>query len=131
VDRVPYVEFGYRPQTIRSWLSEGLPLSLTPEETNEMFPGKLDDFFGFEQEGYRIGVHEVNMGMHPAFEEEIIEHRGESVLTRDMQGVIAEWFPNDADASSIPHFVRSPVETPDDWARMKEPYRLDDPIRAV
>jgi uroporphyrinogen decarboxylase len=131
VDRVPDLEFGYWPQTIRRWLSEGLPLELTPEETNEMFLDKLDDFFGFECEGYRIEVHEVNMGMHPAFEEKIIRRRGDSVLMRDERGVIAERFLNDADASSIPHFMSFPVETPDDWVRMKERYRLHDPIRAL
>ena len=40
-DRVPDVEFGYWPQTIRRWLREGMPLDLTPDEQNQMFLGKL------------------------------------------------------------------------------------------
>lgn len=52
VDRVPDLEFGYWPQTIRRWLKEGLPLKLRPEETNDMFLQKIDDFFGFEPEQY-------------------------------------------------------------------------------
>jgi hypothetical protein len=44
VDRVPDVEFGYWPQTIRRWVKEGLPLELTAEEQNQMFLRKLDDF---------------------------------------------------------------------------------------
>ena len=46
VDRVPDLEFGYWPQTIRRWLQEGLPLELSSRETNEMFSEKVDEFFG-------------------------------------------------------------------------------------
>ena len=46
VDRVPDLEFGYWPQTIRRWLQEGLPLELSSGETNEMFSEKVDEFFG-------------------------------------------------------------------------------------
>ncbi len=50
VDRVPDIEFGYWPQTIRRWLKEGLTLKLTLEETEAMFSRKLDNYFGFERE---------------------------------------------------------------------------------
>jgi hypothetical protein len=51
IDRVPDLEFGYWPQTIRRWLKEGLPLKMTPDETNNMFNAKLDAYFGFEPAG--------------------------------------------------------------------------------
>jgi len=47
-DRVPDIEFGYWPQTIRRWLSEGMPLELTTEEQNQCFLAKLDRFLGLE-----------------------------------------------------------------------------------
>jgi hypothetical protein len=47
VDRVPDIEFGYWPQTIRRWMKEGMTADLTPEEQKECFPKKLDAFFGF------------------------------------------------------------------------------------
>jgi hypothetical protein len=62
VDRVPDVEFGYWPQTIRRWLKEGLPLDLSQEERNEMFSARLDAFFGFEGEGAGI---DLWLGMNP------------------------------------------------------------------
>ncbi len=128
VDRVPDIEFGYWPQTIRRWLKEGLPLELTPEETAHIFSSKLDAFFGFEPEGHGIPV---STGLNPAFEEEVIERKEESVVMRTSDGIIAERFLHDSDRSSIPHFIRFPVETPDDWMEIKERYRLDDPIRAL
>ena len=56
VDRVPDLEFGYWPQTIRRWLKEGMPVELTHEEQNQMFVEKLDKFFGFEAEGHWLDL---------------------------------------------------------------------------
>ena len=129
VDRVPDVEFGYWPQTIRRWLDEGLPLDLNEGERNSMFLGKLDNFFGFDTDPF--GSIGVRMHMNPCFEDEVIERREGSVITRDGSGSIAERFESNSDESSIPHFIEFPVKDPDDWASMKERYRLDDPSRVI
>jgi uroporphyrinogen decarboxylase len=127
-DRVPDLEFGYWPQTIRRWLQEGLPSELATEK-NQMFSGKLDAHFGFDSLDHAgIGL---RLGMNPVFEEKVIERRAESVVMQDSGGVVAERYQNDADASSIPHYLRFPVETPDDWRAMKDRYRFDDPVRAI
>jgi len=128
VDRVPDIEFGYWPQTIRRWLEEGMPLHLTPDETNHMFSRKLDKFFGFETEGW-LAI--ASLGMNPGFEEKILERKKRSVIVRGSDGIVAERFPNSADESSIPHFIEFPVKTPKDWTGLKERYRLDDPTRAM
>ena len=128
VDRVPDIEFGYWPQTIRRWLNEGMPLKLTPEESNQMFLRKLDDFFGFEHESYEIPI---VMGMNPEFEEEILERDGSAIIMQTKDGILAKRFLNDSSQSSIPLFIRFPVETPDDWAQMKDRYLIDDPIRRI
>jgi hypothetical protein len=128
VDRVPDIEFGYWPQTIRRWLAEGMPLDLTPDETEEMFSRKVDDYFGFEHEGWNIPRH---IEMNPPFEEVILERRAESVIVRDETGIVAERYLHDSDRSSIPRFIEFPVKAPGDWARLKERYRLDDPVRAI
>ncbi len=129
VDRVPDVEFGYWPQTIRRWLDEGLPLELDEGERNSMFLGKLDRFFEFDAED--VGGLGIRMHMEPCFETEIIEQREGSVISRDGNGAIAERFESNSDDSSIPHFIEFPVKGPDDWASMKERYRLDDPGRVI
>lgn len=126
-DRVPDVEFGYWPQTIRRWLAEGMPLELTPDEQNQMFLGKLDAFFGFDDiHAFALAL---RTGMNPAFEHKVIEKREHSTIVRDASGCVAERFLNDQEESSIPHFIEFPVKTPDDWAAMKERYRIDDPVR--
>jgi hypothetical protein len=68
VDRVPDPEFGYWLETIRRWLSEGLPLELTPEETNECLLEKLDSILRFERQVCLAVVHAVNMAMCSAVE---------------------------------------------------------------
>ena len=129
VDRCPDQEFGYWPQTIRRWLKEGMEVDLTPEERNQMFCRKVNDYFGFEN------WHAVHLSlrwhMNPKFEEKVIERRGASVIMRDTGGAIAQRYQNDQDDSSIPHFIEFPVKTPDDWKAMKERYRLDDPTREI
>ncbi len=126
VDRVPDIEFGYWPQTIRRWLREGLPLELTPAETNHMFLPKLDQFFGFEHEGCGLPL---RLGMNPPFAEEVLERREKSVVMRGSDGSVAERFLHDSEDSSIPHYIEFPVKSPDDWPGMKERYHLDDPLR--
>ena len=128
VDRVPDIEFGYWPQTIRRWLKEGMALDLTPEETKDMFSRKVEAFFGMESEGVSFWPRQQ---INPPFEEKVLERRGHAVVMRDAGGCIAERYPHDADDSSIPHFIKFPVETPDDWNEFKERYRIDDPIRVV
>ncbi len=127
VDRVPDIEFGYWPQTIRRWLGEGLLLDLSPEETEDMFSHKVDDWFGFENEGHTIPR---RTDQHPALKEEILERKAESVILRGGDGIVAERYLDDSERSSIPHFIEFPVKTPQDWEWMKQYYRLDDPIRA-
>lgn len=129
VDRVPDVEFGYWPQTIRRWLREGLPAELESEK-NHMFSGKLDRFFGFDA-GDMVGIN-LRTHMNPVFQEEVLERLADgSVVMRDGSGVVARRYQNDVDESSIPHYLRFPVETPADWAAMKERFRLDDPQREI
>jgi len=128
VDRVPDGEFGYWPQTIRRWLREGMPIELTKDEQNQMFLGKLDAFFGFEGEGTGLGM---RTWMSPGFEDKILERRASSVVMQDGSGVVAERYGNEVEESSIPRFIRFPVQTPADWASMKERYRLDDPVRVI
>ncbi len=127
VDRVPDIEFGYWPQTIRRWLREGMKIELTADEQNKMFLGKLDEFLGRDKL-----VHDgigVNMNLYPCFEEKVIEKREHSVVMLDSSGCTAERFPNDVEESSIPHFIKFAIETPEDWVRLKERLRIDDPQR--
>lgn len=128
VDRLLDCEFGFWPQTIRRWLSEGLPADMESEK-NRMFSNKLDRFFGFDEWNH-AGI-DLRVGMNPVFEEAVLEKKDHSVVMRDSGGVTAERYQNDADESSIPHYLRFPVEKPADWREMKARFRFDDPVRAI
>lgn len=127
VDRVPDVEFGYWPQTIRRWLKEGLPAEFESEK-NQYFSKKLDQWFGFENEGINI---DLRLGMDPLFEEQVLERKEHSVVMRDSSGTIAERYLSDVEESSIPRYIRFPVETPDDWKQLKQRYAFDAPVRQL
>jgi len=128
VDRVPDIEFGYWPQTIRRWQSEGLDkeIELTLEESTSCFPQRLDLHLGFEPEGFCIWP---DTQMYPKFEEQIIEKKESSVIMRGADGSISERYLSDSDDSSIPHTISSPVKTPADWEQLKERYDLEHPER--
>ena len=129
VDRLPDIEFGYWPQTIRRWVKEGMKANLTKEDQNQMFLRKLDDFFGFDVLDHE-GI-DLRLGMNPVFEDKIIEKRARSTIMRDSSGCIAERFLSDQDESSIPHYIEFPVKTPGDWKEMKQRHRFDDPVREI
>lgn len=129
VDRVPDYEFGYWPQTIRRWLKEGMKLELTPEEQTWMFNWKVDAHFGID--GADWAWCGPRSHMNPPFQDEVLERRGDSVISRGSDGVIAQRYMHDVEESSIPHYIEFPVKGPEDWTSMKERYRLDDPTRVV
>ncbi len=126
VDRVPDIEFGYWPQTIRRWLKEGLPAEFASER-GKMFSAALDRFLGFDEGNQaRVGL---RTSLHPPFEEAVIERRGNATLMRDASGIVALRYTSEVDESSIPHFVEFPVKTPADWREVRKRLRPDDPWR--
>ncbi|MGA2973730.1 MAG: uroporphyrinogen decarboxylase family protein [Spirochaetia bacterium] len=137
VDRIPDVEFGWWPQTVRRWLGEGLPRNLTDEWFNAKFAAademdtispKLEEYFGLDTCGVTLSV---RTHLNPCFPERVLEKRGHALFMVDARGTLLERYPNEADESSIPRFVKFPVENPADWVSYRERYRLDDPTRFI
>jgi uroporphyrinogen decarboxylase len=128
-DRVPDIEFGYWPQTVRRWIKEGLDFQPTAAERTAMFIGRLDQQLGFDSLQW-AGLN-LRTGMLPPFEEQVIEKRPKSTIVRDANGVLAERFMDDGEECSIPHFIKFPVEGPPDWKKLKERYGLDHPGRQI
>ena len=91
-----------------------------------MFLARLDDFFGFDRGGHGVPA---RIHMNPAFQEEVLERRGDKTILRGRDGITAERYLNDVEESSIPHFIEFPVKNPDDWRAMKPRYRYDDATR--
>jgi len=78
----------------------------------------------------RIEVTGGRNWLHPAFEHEVVEETETTRTVRNADGLLAE-MPKDGH-STIPHYTKASVATPDDWRRVKsERLRLDDPARRI
>ena len=118
VDRSVNMEFGYWEENFQQWKmfkDNGI--------TNN---AQADQFFSFDP----MPCIWIHAWMNPAFEEKVVEIRGDKKILINSDGLLAEVPVNDH--STIPHYLRSSVITPDDWKRVKEErFRLDDPARIL
>ena len=107
VDRIFNCEFGWWTDTLKRWHREGLPEDV---DTNE----KGDTFFNFDY----IGHIPVNLGLIPPFESKILEETEKYQIIQDSTGVICKIFKDGQ--STIPHYIKFPVQTKRDWEEFKE-----------
>ncbi len=111
VDRKPlFFYFGPWGETIERWRREGAKIEDGPEGFQRAF--RLDR---------GIAILPLNQGYAPAFEEAILEDRGDRVLFRDGRGITQLIR---RDGASIPQFLDFPVRCREDWLRLKRE-RLD------
>lgn len=116
VDHIPDVEFGYWQETFEVWHEQGLPRYV---DSNE----KADVFFGFEVQAYVP----TNGGVIPGFEYRVIEEDERHLTIADYDGAVKVI--NKDGSSSIPHFLKFPIETRDDWNEFKKRLDPTDPRR--
>jgi uroporphyrinogen decarboxylase len=118
VDRCFNMEFGYWDECFRQW-----PMFVEAGVTGN---GEADVFFNFD----RIAGVGGRVWMNPPFAHEVIKETGTHQLIRNAEGLLAE-VPTDGH-STIPHYLKSSIQTPEDWRRVKaERFRLDDPARRI
>jgi len=117
VDFVPDIEFGWWDECWDVWAQQGLPCWV-----NSIYKG--DVFFGLERHD---GLGGIDLGLRPGYQAKVIEDRGDKRIIQDGGGVLCE-VPKDGH-STIPHYLKFPVETRADWQEFKK--RLDpaDPFR--
>ena len=117
VDRSFNMEFGYWEDNYHLWsmfVENGI--------TNE---AQANLYFNFDRIDFAGG----NVWFNPGFAGETVEERETTLIIMDGNGVLAE-VPKVGGGSSIPHFLKSSIETPEDWRRVKEErLRRDDPMR--
>jgi uroporphyrinogen decarboxylase len=69
--------------------------------------------------------------MYPAMEEKVVEVREHTRVIMNGEGLLAE-VPLKGGGSSIPHFLKSSIETPEDWKRIKEEhFNISHPGRLI
>jgi uroporphyrinogen decarboxylase len=118
VDRCFNMEFGYWNENFTLW-----PLFADNGITNN---AEADIFFNFD----RIETIGGTIWLNPTFENNVVEERETTRIIMNADGLLAE-IPKDAH-DTIPHYLKSSIQTPDDWQRAKEErFRRDDPARIV
>lgn len=119
VDRTVNMEFGYWNENFTDW-----KLFRDNDITNNE---EADVFFSFDPKPEIRG----EVWIYPPFEEKEISRNARHKIMQNADGLYAEVL-LDTTQSSIPHYVKSSVVTPDDWKRVKEEhFRIDIPERTV
>lgn len=118
IDRCFNMEFGYWGENFEIW--EGFL------ENDIKGGADADLFFNFD----RISGVGGNTWIHPAFEQKVISETAETKTVINGDGLMAE-MPKDGH-STIPHYTKSSIITPEDWKRVKEErFSLDNPVRQI
>ena len=116
VDRCFNMEFGYWDENFSCWdifVRNGIREN-----------GEADRLFNFDVIRIASGRTDIN----PVFPEIEIRRTANTRIIQNKDGLTAE-VPIDGH-DTIPHFLKSSITTPEDWARVKEErFRLDDPAR--
>lgn len=107
IDRSFNTEFGFWPENYSQW-----DLFVKNGITNHK---EANVFFGFDKLCFGIG----SFFIYPPIEEKEIEVRDNTRIIINGDGNLAE-VPLAGGGSTIPHFLKPSVTTPDDWKRMKE-----------
>jgi len=112
IDRCFNREFGYWEENFREW-----DIFINNDIKNNDDAGH---FFGFD----KSVVIYPNNWMYPPYAESVVSERENTKIIINEDGLTAE-IPKNTQ-STIPHFIHSPVVTPDDWKRCKEEHFLFD-----
>jgi uroporphyrinogen decarboxylase len=107
VDRCFNMEFGYWDENFTQWdifVKNGIKRNY-----------QADIFFAFD----KIKAIGGQNFMYPKMEEKVVETREHTRVIMNDMGLLAE-VPLEGAGSSIPHFLKSSIETPEDWNRIKE-----------
>jgi len=116
VDRGVHHEFGYLNETVQRWHKEGLPQELSSNH-------EIEGYFGCDPEK-RVPV---SLGLHPAFETKVLEEKADTVIKQRGDGAIVEEQKNTQ--TTIPHYLKFPIENRSDWEEFKERLDPNDPVR--
>ena len=122
VDRCFNMEFGYWNENFQQW-----PIFL---ENGIADNAQADVFFNFDTIDFDYSKQVDKIWLCPEFEKRVVEETATSKIMMNGDGLLAE-VPRDGH-DTIPHYIKSSIVTPDDWAKCKaQRLRVDDPARKV
>ena len=118
IDRCFNMEFGYWDENYQLW-----PMFRDNGITSNH---EAAQYFNFDTFASMGGPGEL----HPLFEQKVISETETTRVIINADGLLAE-VPKGSH-STIPHYIKSSITTPDDWKRVKdERMNRDDPYRTV
>jgi len=118
VDRCFNMEFGYWEENFQLW-NEFVDNGITNNE-------EADLFFNFD----RICAIAGNTWIWPPFEEKIVSETDDKKTIQNGDGLLAEVAKDGH--TTMPHFTKATIVTPDDWKQAKEErFSVDHPDRRV
>ena len=120
VDRVPNIEIGCWTHTRDRWLKEGMPADTGLDQSNITFNG--NEFFGLDAQ---ISA-EVNSRMLPGFTRQVIQEDDRTATVRDESGTLIRILRDD---STMPQYLEFPVQTREDFDKIKWHYDAREPSR--
>lgn len=116
VDRLPLVEWDIRGATMRRWIGEGYPEGVPPEH--------FFDLDAFSQ------AMPVNLGMHPFFEEKVLEKTDRYKIWQDPLGAVRKDFAEDEAPGFVTRsWLSFPVRDRESFREMQKRYLAADPAR--
>ncbi|OFX16346.1 MAG: hypothetical protein A2Z18_10165 [Armatimonadetes bacterium RBG_16_58_9] len=107
VDHAPDREFGYWPETLEAWHAQGLPGYVGDNE-------RAGIYFGFERQE---GAH-FHVGIMPGFERRVLEEDDHHQVILDWDG--AKKLIHKDGSTSMPKFLKFPIESRADWEEFKK-----------
>ncbi len=130
-DKIPFQPGGGRESTIRRWRQEGVPENVVNFEEYAYRQAGGKEPWPETKEGFS-----VNERMIPQFEEKVLEERERTIVVQDWKGNICEisneykveYLRNPIDFVTR-RWISCPVETREDWEKMKKRYNPQDPSR--
>lgn len=130
-DKIPFSPGAGRESTRHRWEKEGLPCDV--EDIAEYAYRQVGGTDKWSQYGEGFWVNEA---MIPQFEEKILERKERSLIVQDWKGNVCEisdeytveYLRNPIDFVTR-RWIKCPVESRDDWEKMKQRYDIEDPSR--
>ena len=116
VDRGVHHEFGFLKETVERWHNEGLP-----EQYNSH--AEIEGWFGRDP----VRLVPVNLSIHPGFDRKVLEERETTTVEQHSDGSIVEV--QRVGQTTIPHYLKFPIESRADWESFKERLDPEDPVR--
>jgi uroporphyrinogen decarboxylase len=126
-DRTPFEPGGPRESTLQRWRQEGLPAGVS-------WRAALLEEIGVDpaELGGEYVQLDVDFRLVPQFDEKVLEKRNGHLIVQDWKGNVCE-ISDEFDVSYLRsardfvtrRWIRCPVETRDDWERMKSRYDVE------